>query len=106
MDTDSKVDLRYPENTKLFLKEETHQILGCAFDVLNAIGHGFYEKAYENALVVEFRLRGIPYEQQRHFPIIYKGVQVADFVPDLIGFNSVIVAPKSSRRSPTMNASG
>jgi GxxExxY protein len=94
MDTDSKIDLQHPENTKLLLKEETHQILGCAFDVLNEIGHGFHEKVYENALVVEFKLRGIPYEQQKRFPIIYKGVLVAEFVPDLIVFGSVIVDTK------------
>ncbi|MCO5053110.1 MAG: GxxExxY protein [Verrucomicrobiae bacterium] len=94
MDTDSKIDLQHPENTKLLLKEETHQILGCAFAVLNEIGHGFHEKVYENALVVEFKVRGIPYEQQKRFPIIYKGVLVAEFVPDLIAFRSVIVDTK------------
>ena len=94
MNTDSKLVLHHPENTKLLLKEEAHQILACAFEVLNEIGHGFHERVYENALVVEFKLRSIPYDQQRHFPIIYKGVQVADFVPDLIVFNSVIVDPK------------
>ena len=91
MNTDSKLDLHHPENTKLLLKDETHQVLGCAFDVLNVIGHGFHEKVYENALVVEFKLRGIPCEQQKRFPIIYKNVQVAEFVPDLIVFGSVIL---------------
>jgi GxxExxY protein len=94
MNTDSKLDLLHPENTKLLLKDETHQVLGCAFDVLNEIGHGFHEKVYENALVVEFKLRGIPCEQQKRFPIIYKGIQVAEFVPDLIVFGSVIVDTK------------
>jgi GxxExxY protein len=94
MNTDSKLDLLHPENTKLLLKDETHQVLGCAFDVLNEIGHGFHEKVYENALVVEFKLRGILCEQQKRFPIIYKGVQIAEFVPDLIVFGSVIVDTK------------
>lgn len=94
MDTDSTIDLQHPEHTKLLFKEETHKILACAFDVLNAIGHGFHEKAYENALVVEFNLRGIPFDQQKRFPIIYKGVMVAEFVPDLIAFSSVIVDVK------------
>ena len=94
MNTDSKLDLLHPENTKLLLKEETHQVLGCAFDVVNEIGHGFHEKVYENALVVEFKLRGIPCEQQKRFPIIYKDIQVAEFVPDLIVFGSVIVDTK------------
>jgi GxxExxY protein len=94
MNTDSKLDLLHPENTKLLLKDETHQVLGCTFDVLNEIGHGFHEKVYENALVVEFKLRGILCEQQKRFPIIYKDAQVAEFVPDLIVFGSVIVDTK------------
>lgn len=33
--------------------EETRQIIGCAMEVLNTLGHGLLEKPYENALVVE-----------------------------------------------------
>jgi GxxExxY protein len=93
MNTDSILDLHHPEN-KLLFKEETHKILGCAFDVLNEIGHGFHEKVYENALAVELKLRGIPYAQQNRFPVIYKNIQVAEFVPDLIVFGSAIVDAK------------
>jgi len=38
-------------------KEETHAIIGCAFEVLNELGHGLNEKLYENSLVVEFKRR-------------------------------------------------
>jgi len=37
-------------------------LMGCAMEVLNGLGHGFHENPYENALLVEFRLRTI---QQR-----------------------------------------
>ena len=37
----------------LIYKDETHKVIGCAFEVLNALGHGLLEKHYENALVVE-----------------------------------------------------
>jgi len=37
---------------KLLLKEEVFQIVGCAIEVLNTLGHGLVEKPYENALVV------------------------------------------------------
>jgi hypothetical protein len=36
----------------LLLKEEVYQIVGCAIEVLNTLGHGLVEKPYENALVV------------------------------------------------------
>ena len=62
--------------------------------MLNQLGHGLHEKIYENALVVEFKLRGIPFEQQRRFPVLYKGEQVGEFVPDLIAFGSVIIDTK------------
>jgi len=50
---------------KLLYKDEVFQIVGCAIEVLNTLGHGIVEKPYENALVVEFRLRGIPFRQPR-----------------------------------------
>ena len=73
---------------------ETHAIIGCAFEVLNELGHGLNEKTYENSLVVEFRLRNIPSDQQRHFEVHYKGEDVGEFVPDLIAFSKVVVDPK------------
>ena len=98
MNTDKRPDLHHPENTKLLLKDETHQILGCAFEVLNEIGHGLHEKIYENALVVEFKLRGISFDQQRRYPVVFKSVQVGEYVPDLIAFNAVIVDTKTIDR--------
>ena len=65
MNTDEMPDLTAGQNSRFLLKEETHRIIGCAFEVLNEIGCGFYEKIYENALVVEFGLQRIPCEQQR-----------------------------------------
>jgi len=76
-------------------KEETHQIIGCAFEVLNTLGHGLFEKPYENALVVEFKLKGIPYKQQARFPVIYKSFQVGEYIPDLIVFDKIIVDTKT-----------
>jgi GxxExxY protein len=81
-------------NTELILKEEVYKVVSCALEVLNGIGHGFHEKPYENALVVEFGLRGIPVLQQPRYPIQYKGVNVGEYVPDLIAFNTVVVDAK------------
>ena len=76
-------------------KEETRAIIGCAFEVLNELGHGLNEKCYENALVVEFKRRGIPFDQQRTFrACCYKGESVGEFVPDLVCYGRVIADPK------------
>ena len=79
---------------KLLFKQEVFQIISCAIEVLNALGHGIVEKPYENALVVEFGLRKIPFRQQPAFDVFYKGTKVGLFVPDLIAFESVVVDTK------------
>jgi GxxExxY protein len=79
---------------KLLLKQEVFQIVGCAIEVLNALGNGLIEKPYENALVVEFGLRNIPFRQQPSFDVLYKGHNIGLFVPDLIAFDSVVVDTK------------
>ena len=81
-------------DTKLLLKDEVYAIVGAAIEVLNGLGHGLVEKPYENALVVEFKLRGIPFVQQPRFEVVYKGVQVGEFVPDLIAYDAVVVDAK------------
>lgn len=81
-------------NASLLFKEEVFQIVGCAFEVLNTLGHGLNEKLYENSLTVEFGLQGIPYQQQPRFPVDYKSHRVGEFVPDLITFRAVIVDAK------------
>ena len=98
MNTDEIPDLAGAEGTPFPLKDETHRIIGCAFEVLNEIGHGLYEKIYENALVVEFGLRGIPCEQQHRFDVLYKKHPVGYYVPDLIAFGQVIVDTKTIDR--------
>jgi GxxExxY protein len=79
----------------LLLKAEVFQIVGCAMEVLNTLGHGLREKTYERSLAVEFRLKGIAFDQQRAFPVTYKGERVDEYVPDLIAFSQVIVDTKT-----------
>src|SRR5665213_1830721 len=81
-------------NEELLLKSEVYQIVGCAIEVLNELGHGLHEKPYENALVVEFGLRGVPCLQEGRYDVFYKKVKVAEYVPDVVAFGSVVVDTK------------
>jgi GxxExxY protein len=94
MDTDERPDLRRGGESKLLLKAETEKIIGFAFEVLNEVGHGLNEKIYENSLTVLFKLNNIVFDQQRRFPVHFRGVEVGEFIPDLIAFGSVIVDTK------------
>ena len=78
----------------LLFKQEVFQVVGCAIEVLNTLGHGLVEKPYENALVVEFSLRNIAHRQQPAFDVVYKNQKIGLFVPDLIVFDSIVIDTK------------
>ena len=82
------------DDGRLLFRDEVFPIVGCAIEVLNTIGHGLIEKPYENAFVVEFGLRKLPYQQQPLFDVLYKGHKVGPFIPDLIAFDAVVVDTK------------
>jgi GxxExxY protein len=79
------------------LDEQTATIIGIAYEVMNEIGCGFREKAYERAMVREFQLRSIPYDQQRQFTLFYKDTPIDLLVPDLIVFDGIIVDTKTEK---------
>ena len=80
------------EDVKRFpLGRETYELIGCGMEVLSELKCGLFEKPYENAMIVEFRLRGIPFQQQPSYRVHYKGVDVGKYVPDLIAYGQVIV---------------
>ncbi len=83
---------------QLVLARETHAIIGAAMEVLNLLGHGLLEKPYENSLVVELGRRGITCCQQPRFKVMYKGVAVGEYVPDLTAFGSVVIETKTIDR--------
>jgi GxxExxY protein len=78
----------------LVCERMTRDIIGCAMEVLNVLGHGLNEKPYENALVIELKLRRILHVQQPRFQVCYKGSEIGLFIPDLIVSDSVVVDTK------------
>lgn len=88
------MDTNAHETEHLLHGKLVYSIVGCAFEVLKEIGHGLHEHPYENALVVELGLQQLRVDQQRRFPVVYKGVQVSEFVPDIIVDDQVIVDTK------------
>ena len=75
-------------------EEVTGQIIGAAMAVLNELRPGLDEKLYENSLVIELASQGHTVEQQREYPVHYRGHFVGKLVPDLIVNGKIIVDPK------------
>jgi GxxExxY protein len=82
-------------SSELLFKDESYQIVGCALEVSNTLGHGFFEKIYENGLVAELGLKNIPHTQQSRFSISYKSKILGEYIPDLIVFDKIIVEIKT-----------
>ena len=88
------MDTNEHEGGKLLYPELVYNIVGGAIEVLRGVGHGLHEHPYENALAVELGLRNLRYDQQRRYGVHYKGVQVSEFVPDLIVSDLIVVDTK------------
>ena len=78
----------------LIHRELSGDVIGAAMAVVNELKRGLDEKLYENALVIELQQRGHTVEQQRRFPVHYKGHLVGTLVPDLIVDGLVVADPK------------
>jgi hypothetical protein len=83
--------IKMDEGDGRLLEPVTERIIGCAFRVANALGHGFAEKVYENALAHEMRKRGLGAVQQRGIVVFYDDVIVGEFTADLLIEDQVIV---------------
>jgi GxxExxY protein len=73
------------------------RIIGCALTVLHALGTGFLEKVYENALVYELRKSGLVVSQQHPMVVRYDGVVVGEYTVDLLVEDIVLVELKVAK---------
>lgn len=57
-----------------YYKEETYKINGAAMKVYNTLKHGFLEAVYQEALEIEFKKQGIPFEREKELTIFMMGL--------------------------------
>ena len=80
----------------LLYSEQSYAINGAAFQVYNTLGHGFLEAVYQEALEIEFKKRGIPYEREKELKITYDGVELKQtYKADFVCFGKIIVELKA-----------
>lgn len=80
---------------ELLYKDETYAIRGAAIEVHKRLGHGFLEAVYQEALEIELRFRGIPFESQKRLEVVYRDqVLKKGYVADLVCYGKIILELK------------
>ncbi|MEO7727347.1 MAG: GxxExxY protein [Burkholderiales bacterium] len=92
------------DERRSMLDQITRKVIGCIHQVSNALGAGFLERVYENALVLELREVGFEVSQQHGIEVRYKEVVVGDFVADLLVENCVVVEIKAVKALDEIHA--
>jgi GxxExxY protein len=82
---------------ELRLNSVSERIIGCALKVQNALGSGFLEKVYQNALAYELHKAGMQAVQQHGIAVRYADVVVGEYIVDLLVDDTVIVELKAVR---------
>lgn len=81
---------------KLIYKDEVYATVGAAMEVYNALGSGFLEPVYQEALEIELTERDIPFKTQKELRLSYKGRQLKKtYFADFVVFGKVIVEIKA-----------
>lgn len=69
----------------------TEAVIGAAFEVHRALGYGFLEAVYRNAMAVELNSRGFEATVECRMEVRYKGQVVGTYVADMVVNDTVIV---------------
>src|SRR6266403_650907 len=75
--------------------EITEAIIAAAIAVHRELGPGFLESIYEQALAVEFALRGIAFIRQKPVPLFYRDHQIGEHRLDFLVEEKIIVELKA-----------
>ena len=79
-------------------KEKTDRILSAFYEVYNALGYGFLERVYQNALYQELNRKCFTCEAQKQIKVYYKGKEVGEYFADILVDKCIILELKACDR--------
>ena len=78
---------------------QTYAIIGAAMEIHRQLGHGFLENVYQEAAVIEFPLRQVPFQREVALPFRYKNILLpTHYRADFFCFSEIIVEFKALSR--------
>jgi len=78
-------------------KTLSERVIGCSIAVSNALGSGFVESVYANALALEMTTGGLAFEREHPLPVFYQGQQVGFFKADFVVQRQLVLELKATR---------
>ncbi len=85
---------------------QTYAIIGAAMEIHKKLGHGFLEAVYQEAAVLEFPKKNIPFQREVALPITYRGIILpTSYRADFVCFSNIIVEFKALSRLSTIEES-
>ena len=81
----------------------TQTIIGCAMKVHSALGPGFLESVYRNAMAHELRKSGLRVECEHPITVRYDGVMVGEFSADMWVEGKVLLELKANHALAPVN---
>jgi GxxExxY protein len=73
------------------------QVIGAAMKVHSALGPGFLESVYQNALIWELQKSGLKVDAQRPITVYYDGQVVGVFTADILVNDSLMLELKANQ---------
>ena len=73
----------------------TDRILRYVHEVHRTLGYGFFEKVYENALVIVLEKAGFNIKQQAPVSIMFDGKVIGEYIADILVDNKIVLELKA-----------
>ncbi len=75
----------------------TRKFIGVYYAVYNELGFGFLESVYQEAMAIALTDAGLRCDRERLISVVFRGRSVAEFRPDLIVADAIVVELKVAR---------
>lgn len=83
---------------EFIFKEEGYKIVGCFYAVYNALGPGFLEAVYQEALEREFIKNNIPYVREKKIEVFYGDEKLKKYYrADFICYDKIVIELKAQK---------
>jgi len=79
----------------------TGKVIGLAMKIHSALGAGFLESVYHNALAHELKKAGMQFESKKRLDVFYDGVSVGEFAADFPVEDELVVELKAVQNLAT-----